>query len=475
LIRFKYRPGDFKVREVYDRERIGDKGPYAVYELTKVKRSTLEAASRLAEAAHVAPADVAFAGLKDRQGRTTQLVSVRTTRRLELREPGFELRWLGRSETPVDASWNAANRFEIVVRGLKDSDLERFHRNLAEVEVQGLPNYFDDQRFGCLRHGQGLIVRALLDGRAEEALQRVIASPSRFDGEQEGNAKALLRRRWGDWGACKPLARRLGRYLGVFEHLEHEPQDFLGAFRHVAHRERLIHLYAYQSFLWNRTAAAWLRERLGEDTLFIDTDMGALPVWGALPVEERALFERTTLPLLDSRYRPSDPAIRSALLEVLRAERVRPSELEGPDLAGFQFKYQERALLLRPAKLRIAPPRRDESEDGALKVALEFELPRGAYATLVLKRLFLANKRGKLAARPEEERKVPQAKWSSGAANRELRAWEGRERGPMRRESGPMRREGGPMRREGGGPARRDGDRFDGRDRGPQRPRGGRS
>jgi tRNA pseudouridine13 synthase len=453
LIRFKHRPGDFRVKEVYERERIGETGPYAIYELTKVKRSTLEAASMLAEAARVAPADVAFAGLKDRQGRTTQIVSVRTTRRLDIREPGFELRWLGRAEEPVDASWNAANRFEIVVRGLKEPDLERFHRNLAEVEVQGLPNYFDDQRFGCLRHGQGLIVRALLDGRAEEALQRVIASPSRFDGDQEGLAKALLRRRWGDWAACKPVARRLGRYLGVFEHLERAPQDFLGAFRRVAHRERLIHLYAYQSFLWNRTAAAWLRARLGEDTLFVDTDMGALPVWGALAPPERELFERTTLPLLDSRYRPSDPAIRSALLEVLRAERVRPSELEGPDLAGFQFKHQERALLLRPAKLRIAPPRRDETEPGALRIALEFELPRGAYATLVLKRLFLANKRGKLVDRPDVERKVPQAKWSSGAANRELRGWSGRERGP----------------------ARRDGDRFQGRDRGPQRPRGGRA
>jgi tRNA pseudouridine13 synthase len=249
------------------------------------------------------------------------------------------------------------------------------------------------------------------------------------------------------------VARRLGRYLGVFEHLERAPQDFLGAFRRVAHRERLIHLYAYQSFLWNRTAAAWLRVRLGEDTLFVDTDMGALPVWGALPPPERELFERTTLPLLDSRYRPSDPAIRAALLEVLRAERVRPSELEGPDLAGFQFKYQERALLLRPAKLRIAPPRRDETEDGALKIALEFELPRGAYATLVLKRLFLANKRGKLATRPEEERKVPQAKWSGGAARRELREGAGRERGA----------------------ARRDGDRFEGRGRGPRRPHGGRA
>jgi tRNA(Glu) U13 pseudouridine synthase TruD len=36
-----------------------------------------------------------------------------------------------------------------------------------------MPNYFDDQRFGCLRHGQGFPMRSVLLGDHERALAAV--------------------------------------------------------------------------------------------------------------------------------------------------------------------------------------------------------------------------------------------------------------------------------------------------------------
>ena len=47
----------------------------------------------------------------------------------------------------------------------------------------------------------------------------------------------------------------------VFEHLRDQPEDFLGALeRGVATRERTIHLFAWQSHLWNRAAVRLVKE-----------------------------------------------------------------------------------------------------------------------------------------------------------------------------------------------------------------------
>src|SRR5262249_53305829 len=55
---------------------------------------------------------------------------------------------------------------------------------------------------------------------------------------------------------------------------------------------------------------------------------------------------------------------------------------------GVFFKHEERALLTVPGKLVVGKALRDEMNRGRLKVNVAFTLPPGAYATLVMKRLF---------------------------------------------------------------------------------------
>src|SRR5207248_10822391 len=74
-MKIKQRPEDFVVREGY-RFAPEPQGPVWVYRLDKQKVSTLQALERIAKEFAVRRRDLSVCGLKDKQGRTEQLVGV---------------------------------------------------------------------------------------------------------------------------------------------------------------------------------------------------------------------------------------------------------------------------------------------------------------------------------------------------------------------------------------------------------------
>ncbi|MGD2018774.1 MAG: tRNA pseudouridine(13) synthase TruD, partial [Planctomycetota bacterium] len=192
-------------------------------------------------------------------------------------------------------------------------------------------------------------------------------------------------RSWGNWSACRSIAGKLGRHHSVFEHLKRHDDDFAGAFGRVGTRERLIHLYAFQSHLWNRALALWIEERCADrfsvsgiegKLRFPKFELELPEAWheglvlpgerldGVVDAEQRRLYER-----------------------VLEGMGLRPDELALPDVPGFQLKPEHRPAVVRPLELRVRPAEQDNEFRGRKMLRLSFGLPRGAYATMVLRRL----------------------------------------------------------------------------------------
>ena len=96
-----------------------------------------------------------------------------------------------------------------------DGDAASFTR-VREIGESGFPNYFDDQRFNCLRHGQGFVMKAVLQGRFDQALEQLIATPSRVARSGDVKLKQLLSEHWRDWERCKRIAR--GRLRPFMKH-----------------------------------------------------------------------------------------------------------------------------------------------------------------------------------------------------------------------------------------------------------------
>src|SRR5688572_9537397 len=122
--------------------------------MDKQKISTLQAVERLRERFRVKRQDVSFCGLKDKQGRTEQLIAVKG-KQVEVQDPDLKLTLVGRSDEPLSAKNITSNRFSVIVRDLSEDEAARLPEAIAEVERVGVVNYFDSQRFGFVKHGQG--------------------------------------------------------------------------------------------------------------------------------------------------------------------------------------------------------------------------------------------------------------------------------------------------------------------------------
>lgn len=245
----KQSPRDFQVSEQLEFEP-DPMGEYYVYLLRKEKIDTQEALGMISKRTKVPRQDIAFAGLKDRQGRTEQYISIHG-RRVEFKAPGVELLFKGRTAKPIHSKQSRGNRFRIVLRQLNRPTAEWIRDAVPRFQRQGYVNYFDNQRFGCLRHGQGFPMRDVLAGRYEKALQRLIARPSPVALGGDTKLKKILQDHWGDWDVCAKIARG-PVYRPVIEHLRRNREDFAGAICKLNTRTLLIQSFAYQSYLWNR-------------------------------------------------------------------------------------------------------------------------------------------------------------------------------------------------------------------------------
>ncbi|MBN2489518.1 MAG: tRNA pseudouridine(13) synthase TruD [Planctomycetes bacterium] len=389
-MKIKVTPEDFQVVELA-RLAPARAGRVSLYELHKRKIGTFEAVRQIARRAGVPQDRLGFLGLKDRQALTTQLVwadGVRLPLRLGLRD--IRLRYLGRAAAPPPPETLRGNRFTVVVRDLDSGDLADLEGRRARLRRYGLVNYYDDQRFGSLAAGQGLPGRELVRGNHEAVLRALLAAAGRRDPPGERRFKHFVARAWGDWPV---IAARWGHRpgLAMVRHLARHPQDFAGALTHLPARERALHVFAYQSWIWNESVAAYLVRKLPAGLRSATPYVGGRHVWiepdpaAALPPLARSF------PLLDHTVAPADPEVRRAIASVLAREGLTIERLRIDGIPGCFLQREERRLRLRPAALRfLGPALPDERHPGRHKLTVAFDLPRGTYATLILKRLFSA-------------------------------------------------------------------------------------
>jgi tRNA pseudouridine13 synthase len=387
-MKVKQQPDDFRVEELTE-VTPGNRGPFAFYRLHKRGWTTPDALAAIRRRWQIAPPRLSYGGLKDRHADTVQYLTIHHGPRRGLTHNAVTLEYVGQLDAPYSSRDILANRFHITLRDLSIEHAEYAAATAQTVARDGVPNYFDDQRFGSVTAGQEFVAKLMVLGQFEDALKLALTAPYEFDPAEEKRIKATLVECWGRWPECKErLPRSHARSL--VDYLVHHPTDFRGALARMRPELQGLYLSAYQSHLWNRILAEHLAEIVPADrSAAINLRLGPVPVPTRLEDTQRSELQHLAIPLPAARS-PLDPDApwAGAARRVLAAEGLTWEALKIKGMRKPFFTRGERAALLIPQGLTVSSAT-DERHSGRSKLELAFDLPRGSYATMVVKRVLM--------------------------------------------------------------------------------------
>ena len=385
-MKLKQQPEDFRVEELTDAAPEG-RGEFAFYRLDKTGWTTPDAINAIRRRWKIDWQRLSYGGLKDRHAVTSQHLTIFRGPERDITVDKIRLTHLGRRAEPFTAADIRANRFAIVLRSLSAHDVDRAESALREVKQAGLPNYFDDQRFGSVGEKHEFVAKEMVHGNFDRALWLALAAPYEHDRSDAKREKALLREKWGDWAALKAALPK-GHARSLVDYLVTHLDDQKGAVARLRPELQGLYLSAYQSHLWNRMLGRWLEQRIGSENLVsVELKLGDVPAPVRIPDDLHGAWDDLALPLPSARLKPDPAAPWSAIVDdVLKEDGLTLPEMKIKGMQKPFFSRGERAGCVRPDNL-TSLGENDEKHRTRKKLILRFDLPRGSYATMLVKRV----------------------------------------------------------------------------------------
>ncbi|TAJ21196.1 MAG: tRNA pseudouridine(13) synthase TruD [Planctomycetota bacterium] len=380
----KERPEDFVVEEIPLYEPCGS-GEHTFVAIEKREMGTLEALGVFAAKFGLVSREIGCAGLKDSRGITRQTLSlpgVDPQRALDVQGPRLRVLAAVRHVNKLRVGQLAGNRFDLRLRGLARERFADLERVLEVLRARGVPNYFGEQRFGA-RGDSWSVGRDLLRGAYEDAFAQFCGRPTAQD-----HGRVLDARRLYDEGkfraAGKAWPRGFHEQIRVCEAMAKNKGRAQYAVRALNLRLGRFYVSAWQSRLFNAVLAARLDsfDRVLEGDLAWKHDNGAVFLVGD-PEREAARAAACELS-------PTGPLFGERMSE----PRGRPAEVEAEALAhcGATREEFERESWFRPSGGRrpLRFPFAEyaaswETDDAGAHARVRFTLPKGCYATVVLR------------------------------------------------------------------------------------------
>ncbi len=339
----KQKSEDFIVKEistVIPREQ----GRYGYFLLKKKQRNTLDVVKEISRRLNIREKQIGFAGSKDKHGITEQVISITGVSRekvLGLILDTVTLGFLGYGDSPLCLGDLAGNSFEIVVRNVSSS-LKK-----EEIVVSAyLENYFDEQRFSS--HNV-IIGKALLLKDFAEAVKHI-------------------------------------RKEECEQHLRAHPADYVGALRLLPMRLLRMYINAFQSSLWNKTMAEYLKSQSssGKSVPFSQGELFFM--------EEPGQWKELKIPLVGfGEIATEDPAITEIIKRLLQEEAITMRDFIIKQIPEITVEGELRSAVVEVKEILVDDIEDDELNPGMKKVRVTFTLPKGSYATMAIKRTFSAS------------------------------------------------------------------------------------
>ncbi len=437
----KTKPADFLVREITNREEQKE-GKYLIAELTKENWDTHSVINEISRRLRVSRNRIGFAGTKDKVAVTTQKISIwgegiAETELERLKIADVSLKLIGSSNKAVSLGDLHGNEFEIVIRDIEGSK-EEIKRKIAAITAEiendgGVPNFFGVQRFGIRRPITHVVGKHLIKGRIKEAVLSYISDV--FPDESEEAKQARLLCKEGELKGLKEGLKKMPPFLryekAILNELvknlslcgapPHDPTSpvrdykkalpkkdeeayFISAFSVLPKNLQKLFVHAYQAYLFNLVLSRRMNQNLPFDEALVGDVVCFRDRFGLADLHKDRM-EKVTEDKIEAINRlikrgrafVTVPAFgyETEFAEGVEGEIERKVlEDGGVKLNDFYIeKFPEisskgiRRPVLVPVKVELSNEEvsDDDMNPGRNKVNLKFFLPKGSYATVVLR------------------------------------------------------------------------------------------
>ena len=416
----KTKPSDFFVREITDREE-GEEGKYLIAELTKENWDTHSVIREISRRLRVSRNRIGFAGTKDKFAVTTQKISIwgadidkKDLERVKIADVSLKI--IGRSNKAVSLGDLYGNEFEIVIRGIegrKEEIDEKIGAITTEIEnAGGIPNFFGVQRFGISRPITHVVGKHLIKGKIKEAVMSYISDVFPDESEEAKRARLLCKK--GELKELKEGLKRMPPFLRYEKAMLNElvksgresvtEADFLSAFSVLPKNLQKLFVHAYQSYLFNLILSSRMKQNLPFNEALVGDVVCFRSKFG-FPDVDKDRVERVTEDKIEgiNRLIKRGRAFVTAPVfgyetefakgvegeierKVLEDEKCALTDFFIDKLPEMSSKGTRRPVLV-PVQVKLSEEEvgDDDMNPGRNKVKLKFFLPKGSYATVVLR------------------------------------------------------------------------------------------
>ncbi len=382
---------------------------YLLAVLVKQNWSTLSAMQAIANRLDVTLDRIQAGGMKDARATTAQHLTIEGVSPVALQKihvKDLSVHSIGYVRNSLSSYYLLGNSFRIIIRntGKHRAIVEkRVNRILEELRnIGGIPNFFGHQRFGTVRPITHLVGKMLIQGEFKKAIMIFLAKASSYEHPDSRSARKTLLETGDFERALKDFPQQLRYERLILRHLISHPSDFLGALCRLPTKLQELFPQAYQSFLYNLFLSRRIKKglplnsvELGDYVVRVERSGLSFPkIWKKVTLAEFSEIKRQVkagklrlaLPL---------PGHAQALSGGLQ-ENIEQSVLdeEGMSLARFKKPVVQTMSARGGLRAALAPlsefsfdASRDSPENGVSELPVSFFMPRGSYATSLLREL----------------------------------------------------------------------------------------
>ncbi len=341
MYKIKQVPEDFIVREISNLNT--DEGQYSYFMLKKTNYTTEMAVSTIAEYLKKSRKDIGYAGAKDKNAITEQFISIKgQLKKQDLNLRDIQLKYIGRGKERINLGDLKGNEFIITVRNLDECKLN-IKGNLQ------IPNYFDEQRFS---ENNVEIGKAIIKKDFKKAVGLILNDISQNKTGFENHVK---------------------------EHILKKPNDFVGAIKKVPKKISMMYVHAFQSMIFNETIAEIIKTTT-DDCKIVDYSQGQL----IFPKKE---MQNQKIPLIGFATEFNDKKIQEISLKLMEKHEISFRDFIIRAMPELSFEGDQRDMFITAENIKTEI-KDDELNKNKTKCIISFKLPKGSYATIVIKKIF---------------------------------------------------------------------------------------